>query len=116
MNFEHLSENEILDITNPIMDNLMDASTKIDHASHIQDFTDRMKHIVTKEYLQKVCETYQAEKGFFAERELVAVFKRPNSAAIIWKQTFTKAKGEFVAEMVLVHQNGKYLCDHAMVF
>jgi len=29
---------------------------------------------------------------------------------------FTKAKGEFVAEMVLVHQNGKYLCDYAMAF
>lgn len=83
---------------------------------HIRDFTDRMKKIVTKEYLQKVCEQYQDEKGFFAERKPVAVFKRPDSAAIVWRQSFTKAKGEFVAEMVLVNQNGKYLVDHAMVF
>jgi hypothetical protein len=116
MNFEEMSENEILDIANPIMDNLMDASTKIDHKRHVRDFTERMRSIVTKEYLQKVCEKYQAEKGFFADRQPVAVFKRPGSAAIIWRQSFTKAKGEFVAEMVLVHQNGKFLCDHAMVF
>jgi hypothetical protein len=116
MNFEEMSEKEIFDIATPIMDNLMDASSKIDHEAHIRDFTDRMKNIVTKDYLQNVCKNYQAEKGFFSERQPVAVFKRPDSAAIVWKQTFTKVKGEFVAEMVLVHQNGKYLCDHAMVF
>lgn len=75
-----------------------------------------MKEIVTKDYLQKVCEHYQFEKGYFYQRELVAVFKRPNSAVIVWKQTFTKAKGDFVAEMVLVKVDGKYLCDHVMVF
>jgi hypothetical protein len=116
MNFEEMTEQEILDIADPIMDNLMDASTRIDHESHIRDFTDRMKNIVTKEYLQKICEKYQSEKGFFAARHTVAVFKRPDSAAVIWKQEFTKKKGEFVAEMVLVYQNGRYLCDHAMVF
>lgn len=116
MNFEEMSEDEILHLANPIMDNLMDASTKIDHERHVKDFTERMRNIVTKEYLQKVCEKYQAEKGFFSDRQTIAVFKRPNSAVIIWKQSFTKAQGEFVAEMVLVHQNGKYLCDHAMVF
>lgn len=116
MNFEEMSEKEILAIANPIMDNLMDASTKIDHASHIRDFTDRMKSIVTKEYLQRVCEQYQQEKGFFSERKLVAVFKRPDSAAIVWKQYFTGAKGEFVTEILLIHKNGKFLCDHTMVF
>jgi hypothetical protein len=116
MNFEKMSEKEILEIANPIMDNLMDASTHIDHERHIRDFTDRMKNIVTEDYLQKICKSYQSEKGFFSERIPVAVFKRPDSAAIVWKQSFTKAKGEFVAEMVLVHHNGKYMCDHAMVF
>lgn len=111
-----MSENEILKIANPIMDNLMEASTNIDHEGHTKNFTDRMRRIVTKDYLQKVCEEYQAEKGFFGKREPVAVFRRPDSAAIVWKRSFTKAKGEFVAEMVLVHQNGRFLCDHAMVF
>ncbi|WP_235009036.1 hypothetical protein [Marinobacterium lutimaris] len=116
MSFEAMTDKEILDIANPIMDNLMDASTRIDHKAHTRDFTDRMKAIVTEEHLQKVCEQYQKEKGFFSARTPVAVFKRPDSAAIIWKQSFTKAKGEFVAEMVLVQQNGEYRCDHVMVF
>lgn len=116
MSFESLSEQQILDIANPIMDNLMDASTQIDHVRHVQDFTDRMKAIVTPEYFQCICQQYQAEKGFFSNRVSVAVFRRPDSAAIVWRQSFTKTPGEFVAEMVLVYQNGRYWVDHVMVF
>lgn len=116
MNFEKMSDQQIWEIANPIMDNLMDASTHIDHTRHIRDFTERMKAIVIPEYLHHVCQQYQSEKGYFSERVPIAVFRRQNSVAMVWKQSFTKAPGEFVAEMVLVHQNGKYLVDHAMVF
>lgn len=116
MSLANMSDAEIFAIANPIMDNLMEASTVIDHERHIRDFTDRMKSIVTKQYLQQVCEQYQQEKGFFAKRESVAVFRRPGAVAIVWKQWFTKAPGEFVAEMLLVERDGKYLVDHVMVF
>ncbi|WP_101757820.1 hypothetical protein [Oceanicoccus sp. KOV_DT_Chl] len=116
MNFQEMSEAKILEVAIPIMDNLMDASTAIDHERHIRDYTVRLKEFTTLEHLKSVCTNYQAEKGFFRNREVVAVFRRPDSAAIIWKQYFTKAEGEFVAEMVLVHQHGRYLCDHVMVF
>jgi hypothetical protein len=116
MTLENMSDDDILRIANPIMDNLMDASTVIDHERHIRDFSDRMKAIVTKDYLHKVCEKYQREKGYFSRREPVAVFRRPGAVAIVWKQWFTKAPGEFVAEMVLIEQDGRFLVDHAMVF
>ena len=116
MSLGSMSDDEILRVANPIMDNLMDASTAIDHGRHIRDFSDRMKAIVTKEHLQKVCEKYQREKGYFSRREYVAVFRRPDSVAIVWKQWFTKASGEFVAEMVLIKKDSRFLVDHAMVF
>ena len=83
MNFEEIPESKISSMANEMMDNLMDASTSIDHARHVKDFTDRLKNIVTKEHLIKVCEKYQKEKGFFAERKLITVLRRPNSAIII---------------------------------
>lgn len=116
MNLENMSDNQILGIANPIMDNLMGASTAIDHDRHVRDFTDRLKKIVTPDYLRRVCEQYQREKGYFSRREPAAVFKRPGGAAILLKQWFTKAQGEFVAEMLLVEKDGKYFVDHVMVF
>lgn len=116
MKLESMSDEQILGIANPIMGNLMTASTSIDHERHVRDFSDRLKGIVTKEHLLKVCEKYQRGKGYFSRREPVAVLKRPGAAAIVWKQWFTKAPGEFIAEMLLVEKDGKYLAEHTMVF
>lgn len=110
------SDEEILKIVDPIMDNLMAASTDIDHERHVRDFTDRIKNIVTEHYLRQVCAQYQTDKGYFTEREFVAIFRRPDSIAVIWKQKFSRKPGEYVAELVLVEQNSRHLVDHVMVF
>jgi hypothetical protein len=116
MTLAEKSDWEILAVADPIMHNLMEGSTAIDHEKHTRDFTDRMKRIVAKEYLETVCRTYQVERGYFSKREFVAVFRRPQSVAIVWKQWFTKQAGEYVAELVLVENRSTYLVDHAMVF
>ncbi|MCA9421001.1 MAG: hypothetical protein KC592_08285 [Nitrospira sp.] len=76
----HESGNQIrsrlLAIATPIMNNLMEGSTEVDHAKHTRDFTERLKSIVTKERLEKVCRHYQAEWEYFSSRELIAVFRR----------------------------------------
>lgn len=116
MELSQQSDADILAVANPIMDNLMDASTAIDYERHIRDFSDRLKSVLSREQLVWICQDYQRTKGFFAGREFVAVFRRPDSVAVIWKQRFTQQAGDFVAEMVLVQQNGRYLVDHVMVF
>jgi len=110
------SDEEILAVADPIMDNLMVASTAIDYERHIRDFTERAKSVLSRDALESICKHYQSTKGFFAECEFVAIFKRPESVAIVWRQWFTNAPGEFVAELVLVQKDGKYLVDHVMVF
>jgi hypothetical protein len=116
MSIENKSDAEILAIVNPIMDNLMEASAGIDHAGHTRDFTDRLKAIVTREYLEQVCQKYQTERGFFTKREFVAIFRRPAAVAVVWKQGYTKQQGEFVAEILIVEQDSRFLVDHVMVW
>jgi hypothetical protein len=116
MDLAQQSDAEILLVANPIMDNLMEASTSIDHARHTRDFTDRLKRRLSEAQLQRICQEYQSTKGTFAAREFVAVFRRPDSVAVIWRQRFTRQAGDFVAEMVLVQRDGKHLVDHVMVF
>lgn len=116
MELVNKSDTEILAIADPIMDNLMQGSTEIDHEKHTRDFTDRLKTIVTKEHLTQVCHHYQAAWGYFTQREFVAIFRRPNSIAIVWKQFCSQHEGEFVAEIVLVEQDSRYLVDHALIY
>ncbi|NBQ68719.1 MAG: hypothetical protein EBU46_07775 [Nitrosomonadaceae bacterium] len=115
-NFETMSEQQLWAIANPIMDNLMNASTQLDHARHVRNFTGRLKAIVTPNYFQCICQQYQTEKGYFTTRTPIVILRRLDSAVLVWKQSFTKAPGEFVVEMVLVYRDGRYLVDHVMVF
>lgn len=110
------SDEEILAVVNPIMDNLMQGSTEINHAKHTRDFTERMKCIVTPERLEEICTEYQNRIGLFQEREFVALFRRKDSVAVIWKQSASKSSDEFVAEAVFVNHKGQWLVDHAMIF
>ena len=107
---------DILRVANPIMDRLMEGSKRIDHALHVTDFTDRLKSIVTAESLDRMCRQYQSEIGFFSHREPVAVFRREGSVAIVWRQYATRSDDEFVASIVLVERDGRYLVDHALVY
>ena len=85
MNLFAQTDIDILNAINPIMDNMMQGSTEIDHAKHCRDFTDRMKAIVTPERLECMCKDYQSRWGYFGKREFVALFKRTDSIAVIWK-------------------------------
>lgn len=116
MDLAQKSDEEILAVAGPIMDNLMEASTAIDYERHTRDFTERAKSVLSESALESICKQYQSTKGFFTKREFVAAFRRPESVAVVWRQSFTKAQGEFVAELVLVQQGGRYLVDHVMVF
>ena len=116
MELAEKTDADILAVVGPIMDNLMAASTDIDHARHVRDFTERLKAIVTPEKLTEMCRRYQAEWGYLDRRELVAIFRREDSIAVVWKQWCTRSNDEFVAELVLVEENGRYLVDHVVFF
>lgn len=98
------------------MDDLMDASTKIDHKKFVKDLSSRMKKLTTKESLTAICDDYQSKKGYFTDRRFVSLFKREDAIAIIWRQNFSKVPGDFVAEALFIEEDGKIVVDHAFVF
>jgi len=110
------SDAEILNLVNPIMDNMMAGSTAIDHAMHTRDFSDRIKNIVTPEYLDRVCQDYQQRWGIFTKREFVALFRRRHSIAVVWRQYCSLTTDEYVAEAVFIENDGRLLIDHTWVY
>jgi len=115
MNWLKLSDGEIMELVTPIMDNLMDGSTEIDHAKHVQDFSDNMKSIVTKDELKKQCKSYQETLGFFTKRELVGIFKKKGDVRVFWKQWYSKSDDEFLAFVHIVQRKRKLEVVNASV-
>ena len=107
LNWLKLSDNEIMTLVDPIMDNLMDASTEINHEKHVKDFSDHMKSIVTKVELEKQCKSYQTTLGIFTKRELVGIFRKKTDVRVFWKQWYSKSDDEFLAFIHIVQRNEK---------
>tara|TARA_B110001452_G_C14990391_1_gene346234 strand:+ start:118 stop:468 length:351 start_codon:yes stop_codon:yes gene_type:complete len=107
MNWLRLTDKEILDMVTPIMDNLMDASTEVDHEKHVRDFSDQMKSIVTREELEKQCKAYQSTLGIFTKRELMGIFKKKADVRVFWKQWYSISEDEFLAFVHIVQREGK---------
>jgi len=110
-----MPDEEIMKIVAPIMDNLMDASTEIDHEKHIRDFSQNMKKIVTEENLQQQCLQYQNELGFFGKRELIGIVKKSSDVRVFWKQWYTQSEDEFLAFVHIMENNGKLEVVNASV-
>ena len=111
-----LNDQEALEIATQMMNDLMDASTQKDYARHIRHFSKRAQSMLDETQFEVVCEVYQKKYGFFQDREFVALFRRSDSIAFIWRQRYSKAQGDFVAEMVMILEEGEYKVDHAYVF
>ena len=115
MPFSDLTDEELLAVVEPMMDNCLQGSIERDHAMHVRDFTDRLRAIVTPENLAAQCEAGQASHGVFDRRELVGIFRRKYRVGVVWRQFFTKAEGEFVNHAVFVERDGRVLIDHCLI-
>ncbi|NVK22308.1 MAG: hypothetical protein HWD86_07295 [Kangiellaceae bacterium] len=115
MNWLELSDEEVMTIVDPIMDNLMEASSKIDHQQHIRDFSDNMRTIVSKDNFEQQCRDYQQSLGFFAERELLGIIKKRKDVRIFWRQFYTLSPDQYVAFVHIMYRDGRYQVVNASV-
>ena len=113
--FDDRSDEELLAIFEPMMENCLAGSNEIDHAVHVRDFTARMRAIVTHENLEAQCADYQPRLGRFGRREFVCLFRRETSVAVVWRQFFTKSDDEFVNQANFVVVDGRILIDHCLI-
>lgn len=105
INWLEKSDEAILDIVGPIMDNLIEASSERNYEQHVRDFSDQLKLIVTEDNFNAQCVSYQEILGFFSKRELVGIFRKEKNVRVFWRQWYTKSKDECVA-YIAVRKHG----------
>lgn len=110
MDWKNLSDNAVMEIATPIMDNLMQAATECDYERHVRDFCLEAKQGLEKDGFENQCRAYQEAWGHFTERELLGVVKKSTSALIVWRQWCAKSDDQFIASLRLIENN-----DHIQV-
>jgi len=109
------SDDQIVKIANPIMDNQLDASMKSDFKRAIENFSDTVKKEFTEEIFLKQCEERESKFGDFTSRKLMGIIKQKNLVTIYWNQRLSKTNDEFLAVLALSQNGSRYIIERAYV-
>ncbi|MGB0157135.1 MAG: hypothetical protein ACPG3T_08025 [Pseudomonadales bacterium] len=111
--FAELSDQAIIDLVEPLMDNCLDGSNEGDHTKHVRDFTPRLAAIVTEDNLASQLET--RPHGYYHRREFVALMRKSTSVGVVWRQFCTAVDDEFVNHAIFVIRDNRILIDHVLI-
>ena len=107
MQFFEKDEEDIVNIADPIWDNLVEGSNEMNYEKISKHFSKRMLEDVDEINLAKQWETNQILTSLSTRREYLGCLYRGRFVTVLWKQLSFKVQGDHLAKLVLGTENGK---------
>ena len=107
---------EILEIANPIWDNLVKASNIKDYGGFTKDFSAQMLFGANEVELGKQWANNKLLTSLSKKKEFLGCLRRNNFVTVLYKQTSDKVPGEFLGRLVLGTEDDKVKVFGATIF
>ena len=101
MNLLEKSDQEIIDIANPIWENLVKSSNIKDYGAFTKDFSSQMLFGANEVELGKQWANNKLLTSLSDKREVFGCLRRDSYVTILYKQTSNTVSGEFLGRLVL---------------
>ena len=101
MQFFEKPEEEILNIAEPIWDNLIEGSNERDYEKISKHFFKKMLENVDETNMNRQWESSEALTSLSTRRELLGCLRRGRFVTVLWKQLSFKIQGDHLATLVL---------------
>ncbi len=101
MNLLEMTDKEILEIANPMWDDLVESSNKRDYLGFIKHFSKEMLMGATEIEIGKQWTKSKVLSSLSIEREFLGCLRRGDYITILYKQTSIEVPGEFLGRLVL---------------
>ena len=95
------SDNEILEIAQPIWDNLVKSSNIKDYGGFTKDFSSQMLYGANEVDLGKQWANNKLLTSLSEKQQFLGTIKRDQFITVLYKQTSNTVKGEFLGRLVL---------------
>ena len=95
------SDKEIIDIAQPIWDNLVRASNIKDYGGFTKDFSSQMLYGANEVELGKQWANNKLLTSLSEKQDFLGTIKRDQFITVLYKQTSNTVKGEFLGRLVL---------------
>ena len=101
MNLLEKSDQEIIDIANPIWDNLVKSSNIKDYGGFTRDFSSQMLFGANEVELGKQWANNKLLSSLTDKKEVFGCLRRKLYVTVLYKQTSNAVSGEFLGRLVL---------------
>ena len=95
------TDNEILEIANPLWDDLVKHSNNKNYQGFTKDFSARMLMGANEIEIGKQWANNEVITNLSNERQFLGCIRRDDFITVLYKQTSTKIQGEFLGRLVL---------------
>ena len=116
MNLLEKSDQEIIDIANPIWENLVKASNIKDYNGFTKDFSSQMLYGANEVELGKQWANNELISSLAENCKAFGCLRRGLHITILYRQTSTKISGEFLGRLVLGEEDGTVKIFGATIF
>ena len=116
MNLLNKTDDEIIEIANPIWDNLVKTSNIKDYRGFTKDFSAQMLLGANEVELGKQWVNNKLLTSLSKQREFLGCLRRSNFVTVIFKQTSDTVPGEFLGRLVLGIEDDKVKVFGATIF
>ena len=110
------SDQEIIDIANPIWDNLVKSSNIKDYGGFTRDFSSQMLFGANEVELGKQWANSKLLNNLSDKKEVFGCLRRDIYISILYKQTSNAVPGEFLGRLVLGEEDGEVKVFGATIF
>ena len=110
------TDNEILEIANPLWDDLVKHSNNKDYQGFTKDFSARMLMGANEIEIGKQWANNEVITNLSNERQFLGCIRRDDFITVLYKQTSTKIQGEFLGRLVLGIEDNQVKIFGATIF
>ena len=107
---------EILEIANPIWDNLVKSSNVKDYSGFTKDFSAQMLYGANEVEIGKQWTNNKLLTSLSKQKEFLGCLKRNNFVTVLFKQKSNTVPGEFLGRLVLGVEDDKVKVFGATIF
>ena len=116
MNLLEKTDEEILEIANPIWDDLVKYSNNKDYSGFTKDFSAQMLYGANEVELGKQWANNKLLTSLSNQREFLGCLRRNNFVSVIFKQKSDTVAGDFLGRLVLGVEDDKIKVFGATIF
>ena len=110
------TDEEILEIANPLWDNLVKCSNKKDYSGFTKDFSAQMLYGANEVELGKQWSNNELLVNLSIQKIFLGCLRRNNFVTVLFKQTSEKVPGEYIGRLVLGDEGDKIKIFGATIF